>query len=282
MFETLVTAAELAEHAADPDWCVVDCRYDLKDPSAGRTEYAAGHIPGAAYLDLADDLSAPRTATSGRHPLPAAADLAQRFADLGIDARVQVVAYDASQGLYAARAWWLLRAMGHRAAAVLDGGLPAWQAQGGALVRDVPVRAARAFPWHGGELPGLTATDVARELDAGRICLLDVRAAERFEGRVEPLDPVAGHVPGARNLPHSASLDPDGRFRSAEDLRAWFTSRTDHAPPPSIVCMCGSGVTACHTLLALERAGLNGARLYAGSWSEWCRDPSRPVATGPA
>ena len=282
MYATLISAAELAAHAADPNWCILDCRYNLQEPGAGAAQYTAGHVPGAAYVDLAHDLSGPRSPTSGRHPLPDPATLVQRLGALGIDERVQVVAYDASAGLYAARAWWLLRALGHQAVAVLDGGLPAWSAAGGTLSAQSVLRAPRRFPWDGRPLPGLSADEVAAGLAAGTLSLIDVRAADRFEGRVEPFDPVAGHVPGAINLPQSLTLQADGRFRSAAQLDELFDERTGARPTGDIVCMCGSGVTACHTLLAMEVAGRRGARLYAGSWSEWCRDPSRPVATGPA
>ena len=278
---SLVSPSELAAHLADPDWCVLDCRFSLQDPAAGAADYAQGHIPGAAYVSLDADLSGPRTASSGRHPLPDPALLAQRLGALGIGEQTQVVAYDASAGLFAARAWWLLRALGHTQVAVLDGGLQAWRAGGGALATESAPRPARLFRWHGQPLGGLTAADVAGGLVGDRLRLIDVRAAERFEGRSEPLDPVAGHVPGAINLPHTLALDADGRFRSAQALRELFAAQAA-AAPGAIVCMCGSGVTACHTLLALEVAGLPGARLYAGSWSEWCRDPTRPIATGPA
>jgi len=282
MYATLISAADLAARTGDPNWRILDCRYSLQSPEAGAAQYAAGHLPGAAYVDLEHDLSGPRSASSGRHPLPDAATLVQRLGALGIDERVQVVAYDASAGLFAARAWWLLRALGHRAVAVLDGGLAAWTDGGGMLTTQSELRAPRRFPWDGRPLPGVSADEVATGLATRTLALIDVRAAERFEGRVEPLDPVAGHVPGATNLPQSLSLQTDGRFRSAAELNALFAARTGATSPQDIVCMCGSGVTACHTLLAMEVAGRTGGRLYAGSWSEWCRDPSRPIAIGPA
>lgn len=282
MYATLISAAELAPELGNPDWCILDCRYDLQAADAGAAAYAGGHIPGAAYVDLARDLSAPRTTRSGRHPLPDAANLVQRLGALGIDERVQVVAYDATAGLYAARAWWLLRALGHRSVAVLDGGLPAWLAAGGAMSTQPVLRAPRRFPWQGQPLGGLQIDEVAMGLSSHSISLVDVRAAERYQGRSEPLDPVAGHVPGAVNLPQSLSLGADGRFKTPAELRAMFAANPALGRPEQVVCMCGSGVTACHTLLALEVAGLTGARLYPGSWSEWCRDPARPVATGSA
>ena len=282
MYATLITVAELAPVLGHADWCVLDCRYDLAQPDAGAAQYAAGHIPGASYVDLARDLSGPRTPASGRHPLPEAAALVQRLGALGIDEHVQVVAYDASAGLYASRAWWLLRALGHGAVAVLDGGLPAWLQAGGSLSTQPVLRAPRRFPWAGQALAHRTADDVAAGLAARTISLVDVRSAERFEGRSEPLDPVAGHIPGACNLPQSRSLAADGRFLDPVALGALFAAQPALRRPEEVVCMCGSGVTACHTLLAMEVAGLPGGRLYPGSWSEWCRDPARPVATGPA
>lgn len=278
----LVSAETLVGALGDPSLCLLDCRYDLKDPGAGRAAYAAGHLPGAVYADLGRDLAGPHTAGGGRHPLPEPRELAERLGAWGIDGGVSVVAYDDSAGLYAARAWWLLRAMGHGDVRVLDGGLAAWRTAGGPLVDTPSTPRARRFRWDGRPLPGLSIDEVARRLADGTITLVDVRAAERFEGRTEPLDPVAGHVPGAVNLPQSLSLRPDGRFRSPEELRQLFDAPSWASRHAEIVCMCGSGVTACHTLLAMEIAGRPGGRLYAGSWSEWCRAPGRGVATGPA
>jgi thiosulfate/3-mercaptopyruvate sulfurtransferase len=278
---TLVDARTLAAHLANPDWRVVDCRFDLGAPAAGEAAYAAGHVPGAVYAHLDRDLSAPRTERSGRHPLPEPDALAATFGRLGMDARVQVVAYDESGGVYAARLWWLLRWLGHERVAVLDGGLAAWRAAGQPLQPGnehapprtfVPCPQPRRFV-NADELDGL--------LEGNACLLLDARAPERYEGRSEPLDPKAGHVPGARNHPYVRNLGPDGRFLPAAELQQLLTARLRGRAPSEVVSMCGSGVTACHTLLALEVAGLPGGRLYPGSWSEWCRDPQRPVATGP-
>ena len=279
-YETLVDTATLAAHLEDPTWRVVDCRSDLGDPSAGLQSFARGHIPGAVYSHLDQDLSAPRTPWSGRHPLPEPATLAASFGRLGIGPGIQVVACDESGGAYAARLWWLLRWLGHRAVAVLDGGLPAWRNEHRPLVATASVVAPREFTPQPDHEAHVSADDVASLLGRGAAILLDARARERFEGRIEPLDPKAGHVPGARSHPFSANLGADGRFLPPQALRAQFSALLGSAPASAIVSMCGSGVTACHTLLALEISGLGGARLYPGSWSEWCRDPGRPVATG--
>ncbi len=278
---TLVDTATLAAHLADPDWRVVDCRFDLGNPEAGALAYARGHIPGAVYAHLDRDLSGPRTPWSGRHPLPEVAALAATLGAFGIDARVQVVAYDESNGAYAARLWWLLRWLGHRRVAVLDGGLAAWRAEHRPLATDSAAPAARRFDARPDPAGQVSADEVAALLAGGACVLLDARATERFEGRVEPLDPKAGHVPGARSHPFTRNLGADGRFLPAAELRARFAPLLGGAAADAVVSMCGSGVTACHTLLALEVAALPGARLYPGSWSEWCRDPGRPIADGP-
>ena len=280
-FETVVDTGTLAAQLANPEWRVVDCRFDLGDPDAGAAAFRREHIPGAIYAHLDRDLSGPRTPWSGRHPLPEPEVLAATFGEFGIDAGVQVVGYDDSGGVYASRLWWLLRWLGHRRVAVLDGGLAAWRAERRPLSTASTPPAPRRFaaqPDAGGQV----SADELAALLAGRECvLLDARAAERFEGLVEPLDPRAGHVPGARNHPFTRNLGADGRFLGAAELRTRLAPVLRSEPAERVISMCGSGVTACHTLLALEIAGLAGARLYPGSWSEWCRDLGRPVATGP-
>ncbi len=280
MYKTLVSAADLLAHLGDPGWRALDCRFSLQAPDAGAAAFAAAHIPGAHHLDLDRDLSGPRSAGSGRHPLPAPAGLAARLGALGLRHADQLVLYDDSAGLFAARGWWLLRALGYRSVAVLDGGLAAWREAGGPLTAEVSAVIARPPEPFAVEWQALGAEDIARGLDDGRLTVIDVRAAERYAGRVEPLDPVAGHVPGARNLPHDRALDGAGRFREPSALRALFTAQLGDTPADRVAFMCGSGVTACHALLAMEVAGLPGGQLYAGSWSEWCRDPTRPVAVG--
>jgi thiosulfate/3-mercaptopyruvate sulfurtransferase len=282
---TLIEPAALAAHLADPDWAIVDCRFDLARPEWGALAWAAGHIPNALYAHLDRDLSGPRTALTGRHPLPAIAALTATFGRWGIDKEVQVVAYDQGAGAYAARLWWLLRWLGHQQVAVLDGGLAAWERAGLALETAATVRAPRRFT--AAPAAGLVVTTAALAqavaagaLTRGELTLVDARSADRFAGQNETLDPVAGHIPGARNHPFSGNLDAHGRFLSAPELRRCWADSLRERPAATLIAMCGSGVTACHNLLALEAAGLAGARLYAGSWSEWIRDPARPVARG--
>jgi thiosulfate/3-mercaptopyruvate sulfurtransferase len=280
--ETLVEVGALQEMlAGGGELAIVDCRFDLLNPNAGRQSYEAAHIPGARYADLNRDLSAPVTVRSGRHPLPDPADFAVALARWGVREGVQVVAYDAAGGAFAARLWWMLRAWGHARVAVLDGGYPAWIAAGGATVAGAgppaagPPLAPPIAAW-----PIVNAAEVAELLRDPRRLLVDARAPERFSGSVEPIDAIAGHVPGAENHPFSLNLGADGRFLPADELRRRWQSRLGSRDPEQLVVMCGSGVTACHNLLGLAVAGLEGAQLYAGSWSEWIRDPHRPVATG--
>jgi thiosulfate/3-mercaptopyruvate sulfurtransferase len=282
---TLIEPALLAAHLADPDWAIVDCRFELARPEWGALAWAAGHIPNALYAHLDRDLSGPRTALTGRHPLPAIAALTTTFGRWGIDKEVQVVAYDQGAGAYAARLWWLLRWLGHQQVAVLDGGFAAWERAGLALETAATARAPRRFT--AAPAAGLVVTTAALAqavaagaLTRGELTLVDARSADRFAGQNETLDPVAGHIPGARNHPFSGNLDAHGRFLSAPELRRCWADSLRERPAATLIAMCGSGVTACHNLLALEAAGLAGARLYAGSWSEWIRDPARPVARG--
>jgi thiosulfate/3-mercaptopyruvate sulfurtransferase len=281
-YSTLIGAAALRDLEAEPSLAIIDCRCDLANPAAGRGDYLAGHLPGACHADLARDLSAPPGPATGRHPLPDPQALAARLGAWGVDDSTQVVAYDAANGSFAARLWWLLRWLGHRKVAVLDGGLAAWRAAGGPLQAGEVVRPARRFSARPERDAWLDTAAVVRALGTAGHLLIDARAAERYAGAVEPLDPVAGHVPGAVNHPFTANLGGDGHFLAPPELRRRWLARLGQTPPGAAIAMCGSGVTACHNLLALEAAGLPGARLYAGSWSEWIRDPARPVAVGPA
>ena len=284
-FSTLIEPGELAallerdvDSASIRLLTIVDCRHDLARPEWGAEVYAAGHIPGAVFAHLDRDLAGPVMPTSGRHPLPDLGRLAATFGRWGIDESVQVIAYDQGSGAIAARLWWMLRFLGHERVAVLDGGFAAWQAAGLAVSTEVARVVARNFVGAPHPAGVATAEDVARGLERGEIVLVDARSAERFAGRNETLDPVAGHVPGARNHPFNRNLDTNGRLLPPEVLRTLWRETLGSAPTARVVSMCGSGVTACHNLLAMERAGLTGARLYVGSWSEWCRDPARPVA----
>jgi thiosulfate/3-mercaptopyruvate sulfurtransferase len=261
---------------------LLDCRFDLANAHSGRDAYLQAHVPSAVYVDLNSDLARPMGASSGRHPLPERQDFAATLRRLGVDHAKQVVAYDEANGAFAARAWWMLRWMGHAKTAVLNGGMRAWAAAGGALESGEQHRhhAANHFIAHDPMVTWLTTHEVEAALQDPARQLIDARAPERYTGAAEPIDPVAGHVPGAINLPMSGNLHADGRFLAPDDLRRRFLASLGNTPPAQIISMCGSGVTACHNLLALEVAGLGGGALYAGSWSEWIRDPTRPIATG--
>ena len=276
-FSTLVSAAVLAGHLDDPGWRVFDCRHLLTDPEAGSRAYAAAHLPGACFLHLDRDLSGPMNGRNGRHPLPDPLLLADRLGEAGVSAETQVVAYDDAGGAFASRLWWLLRWLGHDRVAVLDGGIDRWLAEGRPLVTDLS-----------GFVPTVLEVDlrdwvvsseaVRRNLDEQCFCLIDARSPDRFRGENETLDPVGGHIPGARNRFFRDNLDADGCFRPAAELRREFLALLAGGEPEQVVMSCGSGVTACHNQLAMAIAGLHGARLYAGSWSEWCSDPARPLA----
>ncbi len=272
-YTTLISSADLAEHLSDAAFVVVDCRFMLDDVEWGRREYLSAHIPGAVYAHLDADLSGAKTGTNGRHPLPSPEALKETLGRLGIDDGVQVVAYDQDNGMYASRLWWLLRWMGHDAVAVLDGGFAKWD---GPLVSGEEHRAPREFV--GAPRDGLLV--LADSVANHEWRLIDARAPERYRGDVEPLDTVAGHIPGAANHFYKHNLDEAGLFLPPGELRARLSPVVGGVAPDHVVSYCGSGVTGCHNLLALEHAGLHGARLYAGSWSEWSSDPSRPVATG--
>jgi thiosulfate/3-mercaptopyruvate sulfurtransferase len=281
MFTTLVDTPTLATHLSDPDWVVVDCRFSLTDEPWGRREYLSRHIPGAVYAHLERDLSGPVTGHNGRHPLPDPEALVRTLGGFGIAGGVQVVVYDQGNGMFAVRLWWLLRWMGHDGVALLDGGFGKWTAEKRATSAGEEKRARR--PFTGSPRPDMVVDvdQVARLAAHEPARLIDARAPERYRGEVEPIDRVAGHIPGAVNDYYMQNLAEDGTFRSPEALRDRLTMAIGGASPKEIVCYCGSGVTACHNLLALERAGLPGARLYPGSWSEWSSDPSRPVEQSP-
>jgi thiosulfate/3-mercaptopyruvate sulfurtransferase len=278
-YTTLVDTATLAGFVGNPDVAIVDCRFDLHAPAWGEQAYLEGHIPGAVYADLDRDLTGPKTGGNGRHPLPDPSALVAAVGRLGIDDGVQVVAYDQDSGMFASRLWWLLRWLGHDAVAVLDGGFAKWLAEGRDTVNGHERRSARTFNGVPRGAMTASASDVAAALHTSGARLLDARAPERYRGDVEPLDPVAGHIPGAANHFFQQNLS-QGVFRPARELRVAFESSLAGVPPDQAICYCGSGVTACHNLLAMEHAGLRGARLYPGSWSEWVADPSRPIERG--
>jgi thiosulfate/3-mercaptopyruvate sulfurtransferase len=283
-FTTLITPEDLARHLAEPHWRVFDCRFSLDDPDRGRRDYGRSRIPGALYLHLDEDLSAPVIpGVTGRHPLPDPVGLAQRLTRQGVTDTAQVVAYDDAGGSVAARLWWLLKWIGHEAVAVLDGGWPVWCARGLPVESGPPSPPA---PWSRGNLQvglreGMVAGvgEVAKLVEQGCSSrLVDARSPERFRGDFEPIDPVAGHIPGACNHPFQSNLGPDGRFRPITDLRLELEALCGALRPEELICYCGSGVTGALNVLAFEHAGLGRPRLYAGSWSEWITDPRRPVA----
>ena len=282
MYTGLISTDELARQLADPALVLVDCRHNLSDVDAGQRAYGASHLPGARFMHMDRDLSGERTGCNGRHPLPDVAALSGSLSRAGIDASKQVVAYDQNNGMWASRLWWLLHWLGHDAAAVLDGGIDKWITEGRPITADPPsVRPARFVAMT--PQPVISSADILRNLSnhpSSPLTIIDARAPERFRGDIEPLDPVAGHIPGAINRPYVANLTPQQTFKPAELLRAEFEAQLGGAPLSSVVHQCGSGVTACHNVLAMAVAGLPGSRLYPGSWSEWVADPARPVARG--
>lgn len=280
MHSTLIDPATLARRLNDPNWVIVDTRFDLADPAKGEQQYLERHIPGARYAHLDRDLSGEKTGRSGRHPLPTPDRMRERFSALGIAPGKQVVAYDADNGMYASRLWWMLRFMGHDAVAVLDGGLARWVREGH------PTRADRE-QWQPATFTGeqrkdwrLDVSQVLAGLGDPSRVLVDARAEGRFRGEGETIDKVAGHIPGARSYFFQRNLTDDKTFKTPDELRQQWRSLLGARPPRDVVMYCGSGVTACHNLLAMEHAGLEGARLFPGSWSEWSADSSRPIATG--
>ena len=277
--------------------CIVfDVRHDLTDHQAGFRAWSSAHIPGAIFLDHERDLCAPKTGKNGRHPLPALADFEALMRSHGVAPWVHVVVYDTSHGAFAAHLWWMLRWMGHENVSLLDGGWAAWQSAGlptasgagqsgvaGALPSGVASQEVTNSLSANGISPAMPTVDagqVLHNIDQPRFVVIDARAENRFRGETEPMDPVAGHIPGALNRPNTLNCQPDGRFLPADQLRTAFQTLLGGRAPTEVVHQCGSGITACHNLFAMELAGMSGSALYAGSWSEWCSDPARPVATG--
>ncbi|RJF99566.1 sulfurtransferase [Noviherbaspirillum saxi] len=281
-YTTLISANDLARHYQDPAWVVIDCRHDLTNPAAGAEAYAGGHIPGARFASLDTDLSDKSPGSNGkfrgRHPLPQPTAFVETLRRWGVNHSSQVIAYDEHGGMFAARLWWMLRWVGHQAVAVLDGGLPTWLARGLPLSKDVVTPVRGNVEPHSSLVATVNVDDVLANLNTPTRIVIDARAPDRFRGENETLDPVGGHIPGAKNRFFKDNLTTDGRFKSADELRSDFSALL--ISPEASIVQCGSGATACHNLLAMEIAGLSGAALYPGSWSEWCADPGRPVARG--
>jgi len=277
---TIITPDALAAHLGDPTWAIVDCRFMLEDTGWGEGAYAVGHVPGAVYAHLDRDLSAAKTGKNGRHPLPATEVAAQTFSRLGIDEATDVVAYGVQTDMFPTRLWWMLRWLGHDRVAVLDGGFERWTAEGRPVRSGPETRAPRRFtPRERSEMV-IGADAVASLLGNDHWRLVDARAPERYRGEIEPLDAQAGHIPGAVDFPYRETVSGSGSLLPREELRRAFEPVMAGVSAERIVCYCGSGVSACQDLLALEHAGFPGAKLYAGSWSEWCSDPSRPIEVG--
>ncbi len=281
IYGTIVRTSDLASRLGDPHWVVFDCRHTLTDPDAGRRAYAREHIPTARFAHMEEDLSDHSRRGAGRHPLPDPNRFAEKLGRWGVGESTQVVVYDDSFGSMAVRMWWMLKWLGHEAVALLDGGIPKWKREGRPLTADPPEMFPTVFPRStGARSMWVDAHEVAEGMVKGTIRLIDARAPERFHGEKETIDPVAGHVPGAVNHPFEDNLGLDGTFLPPDELGAAYRALLNGVSAGKVVQMCGSGVTACHNLLAMEIAGLKGARLYPGSWSEWIADPLRPAARG--
>jgi thiosulfate/3-mercaptopyruvate sulfurtransferase len=279
IYDTLISTGDLARQLGDPRFVIVDCRHNLADVDAGERAYLDAHIPGARFMHVDRDLSGVKTGRNGRHPLPDAQVLAPKLGAAGIDASKQVVAYDQNGGMWASRLWWLLRWLGHDAVAVLDGGLDKWLAEGRPMSTLAPTPLASRFVPKPSQ-PVASADEILHHVDDGSLLVVDARASERYRGDIEPMDPIAGHIPRARNRPYTENLAVTGIFKAATVLRSEFEALLGGRSPSTVVHQCGSGVTACHNVLAMVVAGMPGSRLYPGSWSEWVADPARPVARG--
>lgn len=279
-YTTLVSTDELAGHLDDPDWVIIDCRFTLTDKDAGHRAYLKGHIPGAQYAHLDDDLASPVTETTGRHPLPAVEQLSAKLGQWGIDGSKQVVVYDDTFGAMAVRLWWLLKWLGHDAVALLNGAYPKWVREHRPLSSEHHETTATTFVARVRNELVVSAEELQARLADKHCVLIDARAEERFSGEVEPLDKVAGHIPGAVNRPYDDNLAISGELMSAEELQEEYHELLSEHAAKEVIHMCGSGVTACHNVLAMEAAGMTGSRLFVGSWSEWISDPSRPIVTG--
>ena len=277
MHTTLISTDVLAEHLVDLSWLIADCRYDLNDETWGRAHYETAHVPGAVFVNVAHHLAGPRTGTNGRHPLPESEEMAATFGRLGIADDVQVIAYDQEAGAFASRFWWMLRYLGHDAVAVLDGGFAKWTREGRPVRGGVETRRPAGFTPRLRTEMRVTADETLAHLGDPSVLLIDARSPDRYAGKPDPLDTIYGHIPGARNRYYRDNVSEAGTMRSGRELRTDFEKVLAGTPANQVVMYCGSGITACHNLLAMEHSGLHGARLFAGSWSEWESDPSRPV-----
>jgi thiosulfate/3-mercaptopyruvate sulfurtransferase len=278
-YTTLVDVATLKENLANPDWRIVDVRHLLADVMHGERAYAESHLPGAVFLHCDRDLSTAMTGKNGRHPLPSVETFTQLMGKIGIGSTTQVVVYDDTRGMIAGRLWWMLRWLGHESVALLDGGWQAWLAAGGEVTQTAPDHPARSFVANVKSGP-VEIGFVQDNMGSDRMCLIDARSADRYRGENEVIDPVGGRIPGAVNRFFGDNIRPDGLFKSAEQLRDEWQSVLGESAAEKVVHYCGSGVSSCLNLLSMEIAGLAGSRLYAGSWSEWCADPTRPFAQG--
>ncbi len=281
MHNTIVSTQTLSEHLNNPNWVVVDTRFDLMNAQWGKQAYRAAHIPGAHFFDLNDDLAGTPGARGGRHPLPALDVFARKLGAMGVSAGTQVVVYDQGSMLFVGRLWWMLREwLGHQAVAVLDGGYAAWEKELRTVSSAIPAAQNKVFSPQVPENFSVIADSILSGLAQSAYAIVDARAPERYRGEVEPIDAMAGHIPGALNRPFSKNIGGDGKLLPAAQLRAEFEALLGGRATASVVHSCGSGVSACANLLAMEVAGLSGSKLYAGSWSDWSSDPSRPVAKG--
>lgn len=280
MFKTLISTQELADHLNDTDWVLIDCRFDLADKEWGEEEYSHLHIPGAVYAHLEKDICGPITPTSGRHPLPDGKVFIAAMQRLGVNNNSQVVVYDATGGGMAGRLWWQLKFYGHEAVALLNGGLPKWLTEGRDTVGGIETNPMGDFTGTPDESMIISTEEMKTLMGSKKHAIIDARAPERFRGEVEPIDVVAGSIPGALNRFYSDNLDKNGQFLPAESLKTAFEALLGNLKPQEAVAYCGSGTTACHNLVAMAYAGLPMPRLYVGSWSEWIRNPNNPVGKG--
>lgn len=279
-YTTVITPQQLEPHLGEENWAIIDSRFDLVQPQWGEKQYMIEHIPGAVYVHLDHNLSAPKNGTNGRHPLPETEVIAEYFSNLGIDNGTQAIVYDARGGGIAGRLWWMLKYLGHEAVAVLDGGFPEWKRLGLPVRSDRESRDPCQFKPRLNPYLKVVADEVLERISEGSSLLIDSRAPERYRGEEEPFDPIAGRIPGAANRFWQTNLDADGRFRDPDILKAEFDSLIGEIAPAETIVYCGSGVTGCHNVLSMAYAGIRGVKLYAGSWSEWSSDPGRPIATG--